>query len=76
MTAAPLMLYNSLSRSIETFTPIDANDVRVYTCGPTVYNYQHIGNMRAFLFADTLGRVLRGKATPPSTSSTSPMSAI
>ncbi|MBY0284888.1 MAG: cysteine--tRNA ligase [Sphingomonas sp.] len=64
MTAAPLMLYNSLSRSIETFTPIDANDVRVYTCGPTVYNYQHIGNMRAFLFADTLGRVLRWKGYP------------
>ncbi len=64
MTAAPLMLYNSLSRSIETFQPIDANDVRVYTCGPTVYNYQHIGNMRAFLFADTLGRVLRWKGYP------------
>ncbi|RZM18571.1 MAG: cysteine--tRNA ligase, partial [Sphingomonas sp.] len=35
-----------------------------YTCGPTVYNYQHIGNMRAFLFADTLGRVLRWKGWP------------
>ena len=64
MTDTPLMLYNSLSRSIETFKPIDANDVRVYTCGPTVYNYQHIGNMRAFLFADTLGRVLRWKGYP------------
>ncbi|MGJ3649387.1 cysteine--tRNA ligase [Sphingomonas sp. GlSt437] len=57
----PLHLFNSLTRSIEPFTPIDPELVRVYTCGPTVYNYQHIGNMRAFLFADTLGRVLRWK---------------
>ncbi len=56
-----LMLYNSLTRSLERFEPIDPANVRVYTCGPTVYNYQHIGNMRAFLFADTLGRVLRWK---------------
>ncbi|MDB5679093.1 cysteine--tRNA ligase [Sphingomonas bacterium] len=61
MTGAPLTLYNSLSRSLERFEPIDPALVRVYTCGPTVYNYQHIGNMRAFLFADTLGRVLRWK---------------
>jgi cysteinyl-tRNA synthetase len=61
MTGAPLKLYNSLTRSIEPFQPIDPECVRVYTCGPTVYNYQHIGNMRAFLFADTLGRVMRWK---------------
>ena len=60
-TGAPLQLYNSLTRKLETFQPIDPALVRVYTCGPTVYNYQHIGNMRAFLFADTLGRVLRWK---------------
>ena len=55
-----LTLYNSLTRSLEPFAgPRDGETVRVYTCGPTVYNYQHIGNMRAFLFADTLGRVLR-----------------
>ncbi|MBX9796715.1 cysteine--tRNA ligase [Sphingomonas sp.] len=59
MTA--LMLYNSLTRSIEPFTPIHPGEARVYTCGPTVYNYQHIGNMRAYVFADTLGRVLRFK---------------
>ncbi len=59
-----LMLYNSLTRSLERFEPIDPANVRVYTCGPTVYNYQHIGNMRAFLFADTLGRVLRWKGWP------------
>ncbi|WP_425229454.1 cysteine--tRNA ligase [Sphingomonas sp.] len=56
----PLSFYNSLSRSLEPFAgPRDGKTVRIYTCGPTVYNYQHIGNMRAFLFADTLGRVLR-----------------
>ncbi len=55
------MFHNSLTRSAERFVPIDPALVRLYTCGPTVYNYQHIGNMRAFLFADTLGRVLRWK---------------
>ena len=64
MTRIPLTLYNSLSRQLETFQPIDPTDVGLYTCGPTVYNYQHIGNMRAFLFADTLGRVLRWKGWP------------
>ena len=61
MNGAPLKLYNSLTRSIEDFRPIDPAEVRIYTCGPTVYNYQHIGNMRAFLFADTLGRTMRWK---------------
>ncbi|MES3101259.1 cysteine--tRNA ligase [Sphingomonas faeni] len=64
MTRIPLTLYNSLTRQLETFQPTDPTDVGVYTCGPTVYNYQHIGNMRAFLFADTLGRVLRWKGWP------------
>ena len=64
MTRIPLTLYNSLSRQLETFQPVDPTDVGLYTCGPTVYNYQHIGNMRAFLFADTLGRVLRWKGWP------------
>jgi len=63
-TGAPLTLYNSLTRALERFAPIDPALVRLYTCGPTVYNYQHIGNMRAFLFADTLGRVLRWKGYP------------
>jgi cysteinyl-tRNA synthetase len=61
MHGAPLTLYNSLTRSIEPFRALDGHHARLYTCGPTVYNYQHIGNMRAFLFADTLGRVLRWK---------------
>jgi cysteinyl-tRNA synthetase len=58
---APLRLFNSLTRQIEDFTPIHRSEARVYTCGPTVYNYQHIGNMRAYVFADTLGRVLSFK---------------
>lgn len=62
MSNAPLALYNSMSRSLERFVPIDPAHIRLYTCGPTVYNYQHIGNMRAFIFADTLGRVIRWKA--------------
>ncbi len=61
MTATPLMLYNSLSRSLEPFTPLDPDNVRVYSCGPTVYNYAHIGNLRAYVFTDTLSRVLTWK---------------
>ncbi len=57
----PLKLFNSLTRQLEPFQPVHANEARVYSCGPTVYNYQHIGNMRAYVFADTLGRVLRFK---------------
>jgi cysteinyl-tRNA synthetase len=56
-----LRLFNSLTRQLEPFQPVRANEARVYSCGPTVYNYQHIGNMRAYVFADTLGRVLRFK---------------
>lgn len=52
-------LYNSLNKTVEPFKPIAGNQVRMYSCGPTVYNYAHIGNMRAFLFADFLQRVLR-----------------
>lgn len=61
MTDAPLMLYNSLTRSLEPFASVHPGEARVYSCGPTVYNYQHIGNMRAYVFADTLGRVLSYK---------------
>ncbi|WP_133364903.1 cysteine--tRNA ligase [Qipengyuania sediminis] len=61
MTDSPLRLYNSLTRRLETFTPIHPGAARVYSCGPTVYNYPHIGNMRAYVFADVLGRALRSK---------------
>jgi cysteinyl-tRNA synthetase len=59
--SAPLTLFNSLTRQAEPFVPVHPGEARVYTCGPTVYNYQHIGNMRAYIFADTLGRVLSWK---------------
>ena len=58
---APLMLFNSLTRSLEAFEPVHPGEARVYSCGPTVYNYAHLGNMRAYVFADTLGRVLSFK---------------
>ncbi|WP_033924914.1 cysteine--tRNA ligase [Sphingomonas sp. 35-24ZXX] len=58
---APLMLFNSLTRSLEPFAPVHPGEARVYSCGPTVYNYAHLGNMRAYVFADTLGRVLSFK---------------
>ncbi len=60
----PLTLYNSLSRSLEPFRPLDPADVRVYSCGPTVYHYAHLGNLRAYIFTDTLTRVLRYKGHP------------
>ena len=58
---SPLVLYNSLTRAAEPFQPVHAGEARVYTCGPTVYNYPHIGNMRAYVFADVLGRTLSFK---------------
>ncbi len=57
----PLQLFNSLTRKREFFVPVHPGEARVYSCGPTVYNYPHIGNMRAYIFADTLGRVLSFK---------------
>ena len=56
-----LNLFNSLTRRIEPFVPVHPGEARVYTCGPTVYNHQHIGNMRAYVFADTLGRALTAR---------------
>jgi len=58
---APLRLFNSLTREIEVFQPVHSGEARVYSCGPTVYNYPHIGNMRAYVFADGLGRTLSWK---------------
>jgi cysteinyl-tRNA synthetase len=53
-----LFLYNSLSRKKEVFKPIKSGRVGLYTCGPTVYNHAHIGNLRTYLFEDILKRVL------------------
>ena len=58
---SPLVLFNSLTRQPEPFVPVHAGEARVYSCGPTVYNYPHIGNMRAYVFADVLGRTLSYK---------------
>lgn len=65
MHGTQLHLYNSFTRSLETFQPLDPEKgVRVYSCGPTVYNYAHLGNLRAYVFTDTLSRVLRWKGYP------------
>lgn len=53
-----LKLYNTLSRELEEFRPIHEGEVRMYTCGPTVYHYVHIGNFRTFIFQDILRRHL------------------
>ncbi len=54
----PLALYNTLTRAIEPFVPLTPGRVSLYTCGPTIYNYAHIGNFRTFLFEDLLRRWL------------------
>lgn len=53
-----LKLYNFLSRKFEEFQPINLSDVGLYTCGPTTYDFVHIGNLRTFIFEDILQRVL------------------
>ena len=53
-----LKLYNTLTRKKETFKPLKDNLAKIYTCGPTVYNYAHIGNLRTYIFEDILKRVL------------------
>ncbi len=55
----PLSFYNTLSRSLEEFKPIEPGIAKMYTCGPTVYNFAHIGNFRAYIFEDILRRVLK-----------------
>src|SRR5919112_6696607 len=52
-------LYNTLTRRVEPFAPAEGDTVRIYSCGPTVYNPAHLGNFRTFLFVDLLRRVLR-----------------
>ena len=54
-----LRFYNTLTQRLEEFRPLDGETVRMYTCGPTVYHYVHIGNFRTFSFQDVLRRVLR-----------------
>jgi cysteinyl-tRNA synthetase len=58
MTQSSLSFFNTLTRTKETFRPLEAGKVKIYTCGPTVYDVAHIGNFRAFLFEDLLKRWL------------------
>ena len=53
-----LRLYNTMTRSVDEFTPLSGNKVGLYTCGLTVYNYAHIGNLRTYIFEDLLKRTL------------------
>src|ERR1022692_2945926 len=54
-----LRFYNTLSQQVQPFEPLEDKLVRMYTCGPTVYDYAHIGNFRTFVFYDLLRRWLR-----------------
>ena len=56
---ATIELFNTLGGKIETLTPVDQKALRMYCCGPTVYDYGHIGNFRTFLHVDALRRVIR-----------------
>jgi cysteinyl-tRNA synthetase len=56
-----LKLYNSMGRNLQAFKPIKEGEVRMYTCGPTVWNYAHVGNLRTFAFEDLLKRYLKFK---------------
>lgn len=55
-TIRPIALFNTLTRKVETVVPVSPGMITFYTCGPTVYNYAHIGNLRTFLFQDLLKR--------------------
>ncbi len=57
--AGKLQFYNTLSRKLEVFEPLEEGHARMYTCGPTVYDFVHIGNLRTFLFEDILRRTLK-----------------
>ena len=59
MERVDIQLFNTESRSKEVFTPLAPPKVKIYTCGPTVYHYAHIGNFRAYLFEDLLRRTLK-----------------
>ena len=53
-----MKLYNTLTKKVEVFTPNEDNIVRIYTCGPTVYHFAHIGNLRTYIFEDILEKSL------------------
>src|SRR6188768_3856432 len=59
----PVQFFNTYSREVEAFAPLDpaGKQVKMYTCGPTVYNFAHIGNLRAYIFEDLLQRHLEAR---------------
>src|ERR1051326_976909 len=54
-----MQFYNTLTKRKDEFTPMEAGQVRMYCCGPTVYDYAHIGNLRAYVFEDILRRTIK-----------------
>ena len=54
-----MKLYNTLTRNKDEFAPLHGDEVRIYSCGPTVYTYAHLGNLRTYVFMDILRRVLK-----------------
>jgi cysteinyl-tRNA synthetase len=59
-----LNLYNTLTKTIQPLQPLDGKTVRIYTCGPTVYHYAHIGNLRSYIFSDLLRRTIEYNNLP------------
>ncbi len=59
VTSIPLKLYNTLTRQKEVLKPLKNNHITMYTCGPTVYHYAHIGNFRTYIFEDLLRRAIQ-----------------
>ena len=57
----PLKITNTLSRTKENFVPIDQENIRMYVCGPTVYDYPHVGNARPLIVFDVLFRIIKKK---------------
>lgn len=53
-----MKIYNTLTHKVEEFIPNEEGKVKMYTCGPTVYNYAHIGNLRTYIFEDILEKTL------------------
>ena len=64
----PLRLYNTMTRRVDPFEPLEEGKAGVYGCGPTVYNYAHIGNLRTYVFEDVLRRVLEQAGLPSASS--------
>ena len=53
-----MKIYNTLTRKVDEFIPNNQNEITMYTCGPTVYHYAHIGNLRTYIFEDILEKTL------------------